>query len=395
MGNEYSIELPEIFGPLLEPNRYKIYYGGRGSAKSWSFADVLIMLSYQSRKRILCTREYQNSIEDSVYKLLGDTIERHNLSAFFKLTRASIVGLNGSEFLFEGLHRNTNAIRSIEGIDICWVEEAAIVSEESWQVLIPTIRKEGSEIWASFNPESKDDPVYKRFISHPPANSIVRKVTWRDNPWFPMVLKAELEHDAAIDADLYAHVWEGEPRKMSASQVMHGKWVIDDFTTPEGADFYCGADWGFANDPTAVIRCFIQDRKLYIDKEAGGVGIEIDETDKILDAVLPSKEWPTRADSARPETISYLNRRGYRIIPAKKGPGSVEDGIAFIRSFDKIIIHPRCKNTAEEMRLYSYKVDRITGDILPIPIDAHNHGIDALRYGLEPVMRARSVSLIL
>lgn len=386
---EYKIRIPEAFEPMLYPARYKVYHGGRGSAKSWTFADLLVARAYQKPTRILCTREYQNSIEDSVYKLLSDTIERHEIPHFFHKTRSSIEGLNGSEILFEGLHRNTNSIRSLEGIDICWVEEARIVSEESWQVLIPTIRKDESEIWASFNAESEDDPVYRRFVANPPRGAIVRKVTFRDNPWFPKVLRAEMEHDMAADPDLYAHIWEGEPRKMSASQVMHGKWAIEAFDTPENSDFYCGADWGFATDPTAIVRCFIQSNTLYIDKEAGGVGVEIDRTGALMEKVLPNKQWIVRGDSARPETISYLNRQGYRVLPVLKGAGSVEDGIAFLRSFDRIVVHPRCKQTAEEMRLYSYKVNALTGDVLPVVVDAHNHYIDAIRYSLEPLMRQR------
>lgn len=384
-----NIQIDSAFDPVMEPARYKIYYGGRGSAKSWTFAALLIARAYSQKTRILCTREYQNSIEDSVYKLLSDTILRFGLTGYFKETRASIIGLNGSEFLFEGLHQNTNSIRSLEGIDICWVEEANIVADESWQILIPTIRKDRSEIWASFNPESVDDPVYKRFVLNPPDNAIVRKVTWRDNPWFPEVLKLEMAHDAKVDADLYAHIWEGEPRKISASQIFHGKWIIDDFATPDAVDFMCGADWGFANDPTAIVRCFVKDNTLFVDRESGGVGVEIDETGKLLDQVLPSKTWPCRGDSSRPETISFMNRQGYRIIPTEKGKGSVEDGIAYIRSFEKIIVHPRCKRTAEEMKLYSYKIDRMTGDVLPIPVDAWNHYCDALRYALEPAMKRR------
>jgi phage terminase large subunit len=292
------------------------------------------------------------------------------------------------------MHNNTNAIRSKEGIDICWVEEARIVAEESWEILIPTIRKEGSEIWITFNAESTDDPVYKRFVINPPHNAIVRKVTWRDNPWFPAVLRQEMEHDRALDPDLFAHIWEGEPRKISTSQIFHGKWIIEEFETPSDAMFYCGGDWGFANDPTAIIRCFIKDNRIYIDREAGGVGVEIDETGLLLDQVLPHKRWPVRGDSSRPETISYLNRQGYNISPSEKGKGSVEDGIQYLRSFNKIVIHPRCRQIIEEMRLYSYKQDKLTGDVLPIPIDAHNHYIDALRYAVEPLMKnKRSVKI--
>lgn len=394
MPSQYAPVIPEAFAGLFQPARYKVYYGGRGSGKSWSIAEALIVRALSSPIRVLCTREYQNSIEDSVYRLLLDTIARHGVDRLFTATRTAIMCLNGSRILFEGLHRNVNSIRSIEGIDVCWVEEAHVVSEESWQILIPTIRKPGSEIWASFNSESTDDPTYRRFVINPPEGAVVQKVTFRDNPWFPEVLRTELRHDQAVDPDLYAHIWEGEPRRISASQVMHGKWAIEPFETPIDAEHYCGVDWGFATDPTAVIRCHIHEGSLYIDREAGGVGVEIDQTGALMDAVLPHRRWPCRADSARPETISYLARQGYNVLAAEKGKGSVEDGIAFLRSFDRIVVHPRCRRVADEMRLYSYKIDRLSGDVLPVVVDAHNHYIDALRYALEPLMKRRRASSV-
>ena len=387
-----SIDIPRAFDGLFHDARYKIYYGGRGGAKSWSFVRALLVRAMSRQTRILCTREIQNSIDDSVYRLITDTIDAVEVGHLFEKQKKKIIYTpNGSEFFFEGLARNINSVKSVEGVDICWVEEAQSISEESWRILIPTIRKEGSEIWLSFNPSSVDDPTYKRFILKPPSGSIVKKITWRDNPDFPSVLEFERRRDLAADPDLYAHIWEGEPRKISASQVFNGKWIVEEFEDDNEAATYCGMDFGFSNDPTAIVRCFVKDNRLYISREAGGVGIEIDQTGAMLDAVLPSKRWPCRADSARPEVISYLNRQGYDIKPAKKGQGSVEDGIAFLRSFDKIVVHPRCKNVAEEMRLYSYKVDKLTGDVLPIVIDAYNHYIDALRYAIEGVMRNRSI----
>ena len=389
-----SIEIPRAFDGLFTQARYKIYYGGRGGAKSWSFVRALIAICIKKTTRVLCTREIQNSIEDSVYRLISDTIELLGISHLFEMQKKKIIYKpNGSEFFFEGLSRNINSIKSVEGVDICWVEEAHSISEESWRILIPTIRKDGSEIWISFNPSDINDPTYKRFLVNTPPGSIVKKITWRDNPDFPAVLEYERTRDLATDPDLYAHVWEGEPRKISASQVLNGKWIVDTFDYDETAPTYCGIDFGFANDPTALVSCFIRDNRLYVYREAGGVGVEIDETGRLLDTVLPSKGWPCRADSARPEVISYLNRNGYNLIAAKKGAGSVEDGIAFLRSFDKIVIHSRCKNVAEEARLYSYKIDRLTGDVLPIVIDAHNHYMDALRYAVEGVMRRREITV--
>ena len=383
-----KVELPEAFQFLAQPARYKVAYGGRGSAKSWSVARVLCLLAASKPIRILCARELQSSIRDSVHRLLADQIEALNLSARLEIQNAEIRGVNGSLFIFEGLRHNTTKIKSMEGIDICWVEEAERVSEESWKILVPTIRKPGSEIWVTFNPEQETDPTYTRFVKNPPPDAIVRKVNHDQNPWFPIELRKEMEYDYRVDPDSAAHIWGGECKKIGDAQVLKGKWTIDDFT-PE-ADWngpYYGADWGFSQDPTTLVRMWIHKRTLYIEYEAYGVGVEITETPALFDNVPGSRKHTIRADSARPETISYMKRQGFNIMAAKKGPGSVEDGIAHLRGYEKIIIHPRCKYAAQEARLYSYKVDKLTGDILPILLDANNHIIDAIRYGLEPVIK--------
>jgi phage terminase large subunit len=383
-----KVELPEAFQFLTQPARYKVAYGGRGSAKSWSVARVLCLLAASKPVRILCARELQSSIRDSVHRLLADQIEALNLSARLEVQNAEIRGVNGSLFIFEGLRHNTTKIKSMEGIDICWVEEAERVSEESWKILVPTIRKPGSEIWVTFNPEQETDPTYTRFVKNPPPDAIVRKVNHDQNPWFPIELRKEMEYDYRVDPDSAAHIWGGECKKIGDAQVLKGKWVIDDFT-PE-ADWngpYYGADWGFSQDPTTLVRMWIHKRNLYIEYEAYGVGVEITETPALFDNVPGSRNHTIRADSARPETISYMKRQGFNIMAAKKGPGSVEDGIAHLRGYEKIVIHPRCKYAAQEARLYSYKVDKLTGDILPILLDANNHIIDAVRYGLEPVIK--------
>ena len=383
-----KVALPEAFQFLTEAARYKVAYGGRGSAKSWSVARVLCLLAASKPIRILCARELQSSIRDSVHRLLADQIDALNLSARLEIQNAEIRGVNGSLFIFEGLRHNTTKIKSMEGIDICWVEEAERVSEESWKILVPTIRKPGSEIWVTFNPEQETDPTYTRFVKNPPPDAIVRKVNHDQNPWFPIELRKEMDYDYRVDPDSAAHIWGGECKKIGDAQVLKGKWTIDDFT-PE-ADWngpYYGADWGFSQDPTTLVRMWIHKRTLYIEYEAYGVGVEITETPALFDNVPGSRKHTIRADSARPETISYMKRQGFNIMAAKKGPGSVEDGIAHLRGYEKIIIHPRCKYAAQEARLYSYKVDKLTGDILPILLDANNHIIDAIRYGLEPVIK--------
>lgn len=209
MGSE-NVKFPAKLRFLFKPQRYKIAYGGRGGAKSWGFARALLILGAQRPLRILCARETQKSITDSVYKLLCDQIEELGLGSFYSSTKTNIVGLNGTEFTFAGIRQSSvGDIKSYEGCDICWVEEAQIVTKRSWEILIPTIRKEGSEIWVSFNPELETDETYKRFVISPPTNSTPVKINWRDNPWFPDVLRQEMEDLKAKSPDDYEHVYEG------------------------------------------------------------------------------------------------------------------------------------------------------------------------------------------
>jgi len=382
-----QIKFPPPFRPLFRPARYKVYYGGRGGGKSWTVARALIIKGLQSKIRVLCAREFQTSIADSVHKLLSEQIEALGLAPYYEVQKTRIIGLNGTEFIFKGIRHNVQEIKSTEGVDYCWIEEAQSVSEESWGVLIPTIRQEGSEIWMTFNPQDDDDPTYKKFVLNPPPGAIVRKVSWRDNPHFPQVLRDEMEYLRRVDPDAYAHVWEGETRTISDAVILRGKVEVRPFETPPVDRFYFGADWGFSQDPTVLIRCFVVDRTLYIDHEAYSIGCDIDKTPALFDRVPESRKWPIYADSARPETISYMRRAGFNISAAEKWSGSVEDGIAFLRSFEKIVIHERCKHAAEEARLYKYKVDTRTGEVLPVIVDAHNHVIDALRYAISKLVR--------
>lgn len=379
--------MTDPFAELYEPHRYKVFYGGRGSGKSWAVARALIAISDYGKTRILCCREVQNSIRDSSYQTLKDMALRMGLADRFTFKEAEIVhNETGSKFIFSGLLRNENSIRSKEGIDICWIEEASSVSQASWDVLTPTIRKPGSELWLTFNPLTVDDPT-NVFLENPPPNSYVRKVNFDENPHFPDVLREQMEWDKANDFEKYQHVWEGFPLTISASQVFKGRYAIEPIPEDlwkKANRLFFGADFGFARDPSTLVRCFIIDKKLYVDHEAYGVGVEIDELPQLYRSVPGAEQWPIKADAARPETISYLaNRCGFRIEAAKKWQGSVEDGIAYLKGFEKIIIDPRCKHTADEFRLYSYKVDKTTGEVLPVILDKNNHLVDSLRYALD------------
>jgi phage terminase large subunit len=386
------IKMNAAFKPLFKKQRYKVYYGGRGGGKSWGISIALLILGAQNKLRILCTREVQKSIRDSVHKLLSDCVSKFKLETFYRITREGIYGANGTEFLFHGLKHSVQTIKSLEGVDICWVEEAQKIPNESWEVLIPTIRKTGSEIWLSFNPNLATDPTYTRFLNEPVReNQLTVKVSYRDNLYFSDELKKEMEYQKEIDYNDYLHIWEGHCKTSTDAQIFKGKYIVETFDTPDTDNvvFYFGKDWGFSQDPNALVRCFIVDKELFIDYEAGGVGIELEDISKVIDSVPGAKENVIRADNSRPETISYVKRQGYRIEPVYKWAGSVEDGIAFIRSFRQVHIHTRCFNTANEFLLYNYKTDKLTSNILTTIIDKHNHYIDALRYGLQPLIKQR------
>jgi len=393
---ETKLEIPEkAFFLITDKSRYKVIYGGRGSAKSWSAARALIILCLQKNLRILCTRELQTSIKDSVHKLLKDQISELNLEKYFYITKDTIKSVNGSEFLFKGVRNNVSEIKSLEGIDICWIEEAAKMSVESWETLTPTIRKPSSEIWIIFNPVNVDDIIYKKFVIETPDNAKVEKMNFEDNPWFADPLKSEMEYDKKFNYELYEHKWLGNPKLANDAQIFKNKYEVTEFTTPDIKElyqsrFFYGADWGFAEDPTVLIRCFIQDRVLYIDYEAYGVGIEILELPQFFELVPGSKEGVIYGDSARPDIISFLRSKDYNINPAAKGEGSVKAGIDYIKDFEKVVIHPRCKKTIDEFKLYSFKIDRNSGEILPMVVDKHNHCIDSLRYSLSEYIKRKN-----
>lgn len=384
------VEIPGAFRGLFRPARYKAFFGGRGSAKSHSIAAALIILAGKRPLRIGCYREIQKSIRDSSKRLLDDKIDALGCGDFFQSTDTEIRGRNGSLFIFGGLRSNPEAVKSTEGLDIAWIEEAATVSQKSLDILIPTLRKPGSEIWASWNPRFATDPVDVMFRGEtPPPNSVIRRVNYDENPFFPDVLREELEWDKRRDPDKYRHIWLGEYQANSEARVFKN-WRIGDrseFIESPTNRYYYGADWGFSVDPTVLVRCYIEGRTLYVDREAYKVGCEIDRTPALFDAIPGARKWPIRADSARPETISYMNRNGFNIVSALKGAGSVEDGIEFLKSHE-IVVHPDCRHTIDELTLYSYKIDKLTDEVLPVLEDKENHVIDALRYALEGARRS-------
>lgn len=383
-----QLETPRVFQPFLKPSRYKGGHGGRGSGKSHFFGEMLVERHIMQKTDAVCIREVQKSLSQSVKKLIEGKIEKMNAGYYFEVQQAQILAKNGGRIIFQGMQNHTaDTIKSLEGYDIAWTEEAQSLSQRSLDMLRPTIRKPGSELWFTWNPDQPTDPVDQLLRGEtPPPDSIVVEANYMDNPWFPDVLREEMEYDRRRDLDKYAHVWLGQYRQDSEARVFRN-WRVEDFEAGAGMTFRMGADWGFAVDPSVLVRCFIVGRNLYVDYEAHMVGCEIDMLPDLFDQVPESRKWFITADSARPETISYMQKRGYRITPAVKGARSLEEGIEFLKSYD-IIVHPRCVNLINELTKYSYKIDDKTQQVLPILKDKDNHVIDALRYALEGLRRA-------
>lgn len=387
------IQTPRVFKPLLLPARYKGAHGGRGSGKSHFFAEMLIeRCLINPGTRWACIREVQKSLEQSVKRLLEDKIEALGVGRDFGVKQFEIETPGGGLIIFQGMQNHTaDSIKSLEGFDGAWVEEAQSLSQRSLDLLRPTIRKEGSELWFSWNPHLDTDPVDSllRCDALPPG-AVVVQANYRDNPWLPDVLRAELDYDQRRDPDKFAHVWLGQYVRNSESRVFKN-WTIEEFERPAGTIFRLGADWGFAVDPSVLIRCSIDGNRLYIDYEAYRVGCEIVNLPELFMSVPEAEKWPMTADSARPETISHMLKNGFPAIRSSiKGAGSIEDGIEWLKSFD-IVVHPRCKHTIDELTLYSFKTDPLTGAVLPLLEDKNNHVIDALRYACEGARRAKPV----
>ncbi|WP_272580962.1 PBSX family phage terminase large subunit [Providencia sp. PROV266] len=418
MEQTVDLPIPAKLVPVFakEGVRYRGAYGGRGSAKTRTFAMMSAVKAYQAAEQgisgvILCGREYMNSLEESSMEEVKQAIRSVPwLDDYFDIGEKYIrTKCKKVSYVFCGLRHNLDSIKSKARVLLAWVDEAESVSDLAWKKLRPTVRESGSEIWITWNPEKDGSATDKRFRKTPPKNSIIVEMNYNDNPWFPDVLEEERLDDLnSLEYSDYAWIWEGAYLENSDKQVLANKYVVQSFPDDlyKKADrLLFGGDFGFAKDPSTLIRMFMLDRNLYIEYEAYGAGVELNDmwkfyagkdgaTDKQLaewevtdDAkftgIPEARKWPIKADNSRPETISHIKTQGFNISSAKKWQGSVEDGVTFLKGFKQIIIHPRCKETAKEARLYSYKTDRITGEVLPVILDANNHCWDAVRYGLD------------
>lgn len=370
--------------------RYIGLRGGRGSAKSHSVGGwIPLRMAQDPNENPVCIREVQRTIADSSKVLIENKIEEYGLSGLFEPQEARILRQGGGDCIFRGMQNHTSdSIKSLEGRTLAWADEAHKLSKRSIELLTPTIRTPGSQLIFTWNPEAADDPVEVLFAENEgDPEFLCLTVNYDANPWFPDELRKDMERDKRRDPDKHSHIWMGEFRGLSEARVF-SNWRIDELTPPEQVVWFYGADWGFAKDATAGIRCcVIGEHTLYIDAEIYEVGTPNEKLPSLLDGLPGARDWPMTADSARPETIDYVRRHGFpKMRAAKKGKGSVEDGVMFLQGMD-IVIHPLCANTINEFRNYAYKTDRHTGEILPVIEDANNHLMDALRYAVEGLHR--------
>ena len=387
--NSLHIRVPESFEALEGAHRYIGAHGWRGSGKSHYFGERWLRENVAEKLDFVCLRETLKSLEFSVKKLLQAKIVQYNAGAYFEVQDRRILSSHGGVTIFEGMQNHTaDSIKSLEGFDRGWFAEAQASSDKSLMLLRPTIRKPGSQLWFDWNPDQPTDPIDKLLrCDHPPPGAAVVEVNYMHNPWLPQELRDEMEYDRGRDPDKYAHVWLGKYRKNSEARVFRN-WRREEFETDPAWTLRQGADWGFSVDPSVLVQCAIVGRTLYVVHEAYRVGCEVDFLPDLFRTIPDAERWPTIADSARPETISYMQRHGFRkMLAAVKGARSLEEGIEFLRTFD-IVVHSRCLHTIDELTAYSYETDPLTGLVLPRLKDKDNHVIDSLRYACEGARRA-------
>ncbi len=400
-----TIETTKHFLPLFDKNnpdyfkRFHVLYGGRGGLKSWQGGRKCLIRALENKTKILCCREYQNSIGDSVIGVLKSQSALLGLDGYFDFKRDGVDCINGTEFIFAGLSKNPESIKSKEGIGYCWVEEATSVSSYSLEeILLPTItRNKGAQCLITFNTGDGSEPIHKKFITNKHPHAYVSKINYTDNPFIDagFIEEAELMRDT--DYDRYKHIYLGEVFHMSENQIFRNKYKVQEFepNIAWGNPLF-GADWGFAKDPTTLIKMFFYDDVLYIYDERYMRGCEIRDTATLFDGIEDSRRHKINADSARPELISHLRHEGFNIDGVSKTKlgadkeNYVVGGINWLLSLKGIVIHPRCVHMIEEARLYSYKCDKITGEVLNIIEDDNNHCWDAVRYGAQPLIQNKA-----
>lgn len=387
-----QIDIPIEYRRLFDGDwREAAIYGGRYSLKSHTVARYLLIMARMQKTRVACFREFQNSISESSHQLLSDLIKLYGLNEF-KVTDKSIINeINGSDFLFKGLHHNEQSIKSIEGIDIAWVEEAQTISKSSLDVLTPTIRKPGSKIIYTYNRLMEDDPVHVRLVLEGRPNALIIKANYdiaEKYHWLPDVIKAEIEDDKTNRPSLYRHKWLGEPNTLER-KIYKGWRTIDEI--PFGARLWRrGMDFGYTNDPTVLVDIYEYDCGYIIDETIYSTGLS---NKMIYDKVqvLPEPKTLIIADSSDPKSIDELSLYGLNIVGAKKGPGSVYQGIQFVQGL-KISVTARSVRTWKAYLNYLFIEDN-SGKILNDPDDSvheWSNSMDSIRYGFNGVITGQN-----
>jgi phage terminase large subunit len=382
---EKIIQIPEEYRRLFDSDwREAAIYGGRFSLKSHTVARALIIRARQKKTRIACFREFQSSIAESSYQLLADIIKMYELTDF-QLTNNSIINtINGSDFIFKGLWNNEQSIKSIEGIDVAWVEEAQTVSESSLEVLTPTVRKDGSQIIYTYNRLLEEDPVHKRLVLEGRPNTLIINVNYDvaiKYGWMPDVIRQEMESDKANRSALYRHKWLGEP--FSTERRIYKDWAIIDEIPHEARLERYGLDWGFSADELACVAVYKYNGGFIFDEVIYQKGLGNKQTADML-ANLPKAL--IKADCAEPKSIEEVRSYGLMILPCIKGKGSINTGIKYIQA-QRISITKRSINGIKEYKNFLWQVDR-NGLILPEPETGNDHFLDACRYGIEEFAKA-------
>lgn len=384
MEKETIIEIPIEFKRLFDKDwREAAIYGGRFSLKSHTVARALLIRARQSKIRVACFREFQNSIADSSFQLLADLIKLYKLGDF-ELTKNSIINkVTGSDFLFKGLWNNEQSIKSLEGIDIAWVEEAQTVSEKSLEVLTPTVRKPGSQIIYTYNRLLEEDPVHTRLVLEGRPNTLVINANYDiaiKYGWMPDVIKAEIEDDKANRPTLFKHKWLGEP--YSLERKIYKDWAVIESIPHEARLERYGLDFGYSNDPTSIVAIYYYNGGYILDEIAFQKGLS---NKQIADILKNHDIALVIADSAEPKSIDEIHSYGINIVGAIKGADSVNHGISVVRS-QRVSMTKNSANIIREYRNYLWMTDR-DGKIINKPEGGFDHAMDALRYGLVSLVK--------
>lgn len=390
MNKEITINIPIEYKRLFDSDwREAAVYGGRYSLKSHTVARVLLIRARQKKIRVACFREFQNSIADSSHQLLKDLINQYGLTDF-KVTNTSIINtVNGSDFIFNGLHNNEQSVKSTEGIDIAWVEEAQTVSNTSLEVLTPTVRKPGSQLIYTYNRLLEDDPVHHRLVLEGRPNTLIINTNYDialKYGMMPDVIRLEMEDDRDRRPALYKHKWLGEPS--SSERKIYSDWAIINEIPHEARLERYGLDFGYSNDPTAIVGIYKYNGGFILDEVCYQKGLS---NKQIADTLINIDRALVIADSAEPKSIDEIRNYGINILPCVKGKDSINQGIQFVQ-YQKISITKRSYNLIQEYNKYLWQVDKLD-KVINVPEGGFDHLMDAIRYGLDTYNHNESGSI--